>query len=230
MNLPLFPFTETLRSPTEYSFGMAADTPFPGDPGDSREAIMRATYLALKEYGYAGLSIQRIADEAELSKSTFYHHYDDKHDLLTAFVEFVLTEFTRVFSLEASDDPLENFNTYVDIVLDPESADGLAEPSPTVEILGTYVELRAQAVQDETFREKFTDVDHAFEQQLTGIIEECVEAGVFRDVDPEATAMFVSTYLAGHSFRSSTRADVTTSTVRAEFQTYVQQSLLRSDA
>jgi len=80
------------------------DLPFVGEPVDSREAIMRATYLALREYGYAGLSIQRIADESDLSKSTFYHHYDGKGDLLTAFVDFTLEEFIRIFSLESGDD------------------------------------------------------------------------------------------------------------------------------
>lgn len=208
---------------------MDAETPFPGEPSDSREAIMRSTYLALKEYGYAGLSIQRIADEADLSKSTFYHHYDDKQDLLTAFVDFILAEFTRVFSLSAGDDPLENLRTYVSLIFDPETVGEVSAVSPTAQVLGTYVELRAQAVQDETFREKFTEIDLAFQEQLAGIIEDGIEAGVFRDVDPEATATFVLTIIAGHSFRRSTREDDPTSAVRAEFENYVQQTLLSTD-
>lgn len=205
---------------------MVADTPFHGEPADSREAIMRATYLALEEYGYAGLSIQRIADEADLSKSTFYHHYEDKQDLLTAFVDFILAEFTRVFSHEAGDDPLENFRTYVHLMIDPESASDDHVNSPSAAVLGTYVELRAQAVQNETFRAKFTQIDRAFEEQLAEIIREGIAAGVFREVDPEATATFVLTLVAGHSFRVSTREDDPTAAVKATFDEYVEQSLL----
>jgi len=207
---------------------MDADTPFPGEPADSREAIMRATFLALEQYGYAGLSIQRIADKAELSKSTFYHHYDDKQDLLTAFVDYILAEFTRAFSMEASDDPLENFRTYVDLILDPESISELEDPSPATAVLGTYVELRAQAVQDETFRAKFTEIDRAFENQLAEIIADGIAAGVFRDVDPDRTAKFLLTLIAGHTFRRTTRDDDPTAKVRAEFDTYVDRTLLRT--
>ncbi|ACV47780.1 MULTISPECIES: TetR/AcrR family transcriptional regulator [Halomicrobium] len=209
---------------------MAPETPFPGDPDDSREAIMRATYCALKQYGYAGLSIQRIADEADLSKSTFYHHYDDKHDLLTSFVDFILAEFTRVFSLEAGDGPEANLRTFVRLILDPTTAEKVSEESPASTVLGTYVELRAQAVQDETIREKFTEVDRSFEDQIAEIVENGVASGVFRDVDPEQTATFVSTLVAGQTFRQSTRDDDPSEAVLAAFDDYVRESLLRDDA
>jgi len=209
---------------------MDGETPFAGEPADSQEAIMRATYCALEQYGYAGLSIQRIADEADLSKSTFYHHYDDKHDLLTAFVDFILAEFSRVFSMTAGDDPTENLRTYIGLILDPESVGDVTEMSPSAKVLGTYVELRAQAVQDETFRRKFTEVDQAFEEQLTAIIRDGIESGEFRPVDPETTATFVLTLIAGHTFRRSTREDDPTEAVREEFERYMQQSLLRDDA
>lgn len=205
---------------------MDGETPFVGEPADSREAIMRATYCALEQYGYAGLSIQRIADEADLSKSTFYHHYDDKHDLLTAFVEFILAEFSRIFSMTAGDDPAENLRTYVGLILNPEAVGDVTQMSPSAKVLGSYVELRAQAVQDETFREKFTEVDQAFEEQLAAIIRDGVESGEFRSVDPEATATFVMTLIAGHAFRRSTRTDDPTDAVREEFERYVQHTLL----
>lgn len=209
---------------------MSSETPFPDEPEDSREAIMRATYRALKQYGYAGLSIQRIAGEADLSKSTFYHHYDDKQDLLTAFVDYILKMFTRVFSVEAGDDPQENLRTFVRLVIDPTSATEVTEPSSTATVLGTYVELRAQAVQDETFREKFTEVDHGFEQQLADIVAEGVDSGVFRDVDPERTATFVATLVAGQTFRQPTRTEASSDAIIEAFDDYVERALLAADA
>lgn len=207
---------------------MAADTPFTGEPADSREAIMRATYCALEQYGYAGLSIQRIADEADLSKSTFYHHYDNKDDLLTSFVDFILAEFSRIFSMEASEDPLAQLQTYVHLILDLESADGVSDTTSTERVLGTYVELRAQGVRDKEFREKYTEVDQTFEQQLADIIEDGIEAGVFKDVDPDRTATFLLTLIAGHTFRHSTREDDFTDAVRTEVDEYIEYRLVRT--
>ena len=69
-------------------------------PEGTREEIMRATYLALCEHGYASLTIQRISDEFPKSKSLIYHHYDGKDDLLIDFLEFVLERFEKTVSFE----------------------------------------------------------------------------------------------------------------------------------
>ena len=206
---------------------MSEDMPFVGDPADSREAIMRATHRALREHGYAGLSIQRIADEADLSKSTFYHHYDDKDDLLTSFVEFTLQEFVRVFSLEAGDDPLENLRTFIDLLV-CRSPDVDRELPPDIDaILGTYVELRAQAVRDEVVRRKFTETDEAFVAQVTDIVRSGIDSGEFEPVDPDATASFIVTVIAGNTFRRTTRDAYSSDDVRAELDAYVERRLLQ---
>lgn len=205
---------------------MPEDMPFVGEPADSREAIMRATYRALREHGYAGLSIQRIADEADLSKSTFYHHYDGKDDLLTSFVDFTLEEFMRVFSLESGDDPHENLRTFIDLLVchDPDVDGELPEDIDA--IIGAYVELRAQAVRDETVRQKFTETDEAFTAQVADIIRSGIERGEFQSVDPETTASFVATVLAGHIFRRTTQDDHDPDAVREELDAYIETRLL----
>ncbi|MFC6974124.1 TetR/AcrR family transcriptional regulator [Halomicroarcula sp. GCM10025709] len=105
---------------------------------------MHATFCALQQHGYAGLSIQRIADEAELSKSTFYHHFDGKEDLLLSFLEFILDTFDQLFQLESSGDPHADLKTFVSLVLgDFPHAEELPDRDAA---LRTYVELRAHAV------------------------------------------------------------------------------------
>jgi AcrR family transcriptional regulator len=85
---------------------MSEPGPFVGDPADTKEVIMRATYRALKRYGYAELSIGRIADEADLSKSAFYNHYDGKDDLLLSFLDFMLERIAETLTFEEGT-PLE---------------------------------------------------------------------------------------------------------------------------
>ncbi|MBX0323809.1 TetR/AcrR family transcriptional regulator [Halomicroarcula sp. F13] len=202
--------------------------PFAGEPEDSHEAIMRATFCALQEHGYAGLSIQRIADEADLSKSTFYHHFDGKEDLLLSFLEFTLEEFDRVFKLESSGDPAKDLRTFFGLLLgDFPTAGGMPEQE---DILATYVELRAQAVRNPDFRAKFTETDREFTARIAALVEEGIEDGVFRDVDPERTAQFLLTTLEGITLQNATRDDNPLPELRTAIESYMESELLVADS
>ncbi|EMA28708.1 TetR/AcrR family transcriptional regulator [Haloarcula japonica] len=203
---------------------MSDGIPFAGEPADSHEAIMRATFRALREYGYAGLSIQRIADEADLSKSTFYHHFDGKEDLLLSFQEFILTEFNRIFQIESTGDPEQDIKTFVSLILD-DFPDCVETPDKNA-VLGSYVEMRAQAVQNPDFREKFTETDKLFARQFAQIIEDGIEQGVFADVDPETVSQFMITILDGVILQNATRNDDPVSTVRDTIDEYIEETLL----
>lgn len=204
---------------------MADDVPFVGEPADSREAIMRATHRALHEHGYAGLSIQRIADEADLSKSTFYHHFDDKEDLLQAFLEFILAEYTRVFTRQATGDPARDVRTYIDMAFG-DIPDDAVDVRDEKQMVGTYVELRAQAVQNDAYRETITRTDEGFKDQLATIIRDGIEQGVFQEVDPDRTAEMVGTIIDGALFRWTTRTDDPTEEIRAEIEAFIEDRLL----
>lgn len=203
------------------------DTPFVGEPEDSRETIMRATYVAMEEHGYAGLSIQRIADEADLSKSTFYHHFDDKGDLLQSFIEFTLEELTAILVTEAGDDPEDNLRTLLELVSSPDPDLSRPMPDDVESMLGTYVELRAQAVRDEAIRETFERTDRALENRIERLIRDGITAGDFREVDPEATANFLLTLTGGHLFRRTTRVRDPSPQFEASLDEYLDAHLLR---
>ncbi|WP_284010058.1 TetR/AcrR family transcriptional regulator [Haloarcula pelagica] len=203
---------------------MVDGVPFSGEPGDSREAIMHATFCALQQHGYAGLSIQRIADEAELSKSTFYHHFDGKEDLLLSFLEFILDTFDQLFQLESSGDPHADLKTFVSLVLgDFPHAEELPDRDAA---LRTYVELRAHAVRTPEFRAKFTETDHRFTDRVSTIIEEGIEEGVFADVDPEQTAQFLLTMIDGIVLQNATREDDPVATMQESLETYIDERLV----
>ncbi|WP_226010721.1 TetR/AcrR family transcriptional regulator [Halomicrobium salinisoli] len=204
---------------------MADEIPFLGEPSDSREAIMHATYAALTKHGYAGLSIQRIADEADLSKSTFYHHFDDKDDLLRAFVDFVLEAFGQALSARTSDDPVEALWTYVDLLLASDEIDVL-DIDLSDDLLESYVELRAQAVHDDELKERFARRDEAIREQLADVVREGIDRGAFREVDAEAAATFILTVNGGHLIHRTTSAQDDTDVVRSQLEAYVRGHLL----
>ncbi|MBX0295000.1 TetR/AcrR family transcriptional regulator [Haloarcula nitratireducens] len=207
---------------------MTDEMPFTGEPVDSHEAIMRATFYALQEHGYAGLSIQRIADEADLSKSTFYHHFDGKDDLLLSFLEFILEEFDRVFQLERTGDPEADLKTFFGIVLG--AYDFCEEIPAEEEFLEAYVELRAQAVRNPEYRAKFTETDRRFADRIAALVEEGVEKGVFADVDPDRTAQFLMSALDGITLRNATRNDDAMPAMRDAIDDYIRNRLLAENA
>ena len=60
----------------------------PGRPRDPEadQAILQTTLKLLTEHGYAGLSVERVAAEAGVGKTTIYRRYTTKEELVTAAV------------------------------------------------------------------------------------------------------------------------------------------------
>jgi AcrR family transcriptional regulator len=197
---------------------------------DTRERMMFATLRVLDEHGYAGLSIQRIADEADLSKSSFYHFFDGKDDLLLAFLDFMVEQFQKPLNESFGDDAVSDLWTHLDFALSGVTGD----VTPPVDGFDPgsgkpYVEVRSQAVHDDDYRARFTDIDDTMKARLQTIIDNGIEDGVFRDVDPDATAELVLTLMMGALFRRATADAIDTDAVRDELETVLETHLYTDD-
>lgn len=198
-----------------------SDSPaFLTDPDGTQEAIMAATYLALCEYGYAGLTIQRIAERFEKSKSLLYHHYDNKDDLLLEFLGFVLDQFEEGVPSTESDDPVDRLEMVLDTMVPTEL------PDEHRDFVAAVVELRAQAAHDDRYREQFTDHDAFFETRVSDVIERGVESGAFREVDSDRFARLLQTMFVGAMTRRVTTDANLVEDVRAELDTHIEANLL----
>ena len=137
---------------------------------------MCATYRALCSHGYADLTMQDIADESSKSKAALHYHYDSKHDLLCAFLDYLYEQFVeRTTDLDA-DGPLDELLARLDVILQ-KSED---EPETFETAL---LEIRAQAPYEPGFRDRLT----RFEEHLVGELTTILEAGVADGVRGEPT-------------------------------------------
>ena len=196
-----------------------------GDGNGTRVALMKATYEALSEHGYADLTIERIGEEFEKSVSLVYHHYDSKDALLVDFLEFILDRFEADVAFDERDDARARLRALFDRVLSASIDDERRA------LMGAITELRAQAPHNEAFREQFARSDRFFHARIAAIIEAGIDQGVFRDVDPDRTAELLLTTINGAMIgRVTTAEEAPIRAVRAELDEYVRLRLLTDGA
>ncbi|MEU1517094.1 TetR/AcrR family transcriptional regulator [Streptomyces sp. NPDC005811] len=76
---------------------------------ETRQALIRAARRILAETGDTGVSIQAIAERADVGFGSFYNHFASKTELFDAAVVDALEEFGQAFDarLTGIDDPAE---------------------------------------------------------------------------------------------------------------------------
>ncbi|WP_049903675.1 TetR/AcrR family transcriptional regulator [Halococcus agarilyticus] len=192
------------------------------DQTGTQTAIMEATYRALCEHGYADLTIQAIADEFAKSKSLLYYHYDTKDEILVAFLEYVLDQFTVEEAVDTADAPDDQLRTLVD---------NFVPESPTTEQREFQValfELRSRALSDEAYREQFSRADRLVRDTLVDVLTAGVDDDIFRDVDVERTADHLVSAIDGAMLRRASTTDDATKT-REALLAFVDSHLLAND-
>jgi AcrR family transcriptional regulator len=168
--------------------------PLNGTVSDPNEEIMRATYRALRKYGYADLTIQRIADEYGKSTAAIHYHYDTKEDLLAAFLDYILDQFKDVVHKVETIDPEQRLELLLDKLL--------VDPEDRIDLLVAILEMRSQAPYNERFRERFRQNDEYVQYLLRTVIDQGIQEGVFNDVDTEHVARALMTIVDGARTRA----------------------------
>ena len=186
---------------------------------DAAEEMMCATYRALCRHGYADLTMQDIADESEKSKAALHYHYDSKHDLLCAFLDYLYDRFVEKTSDLDCSTPEARLRSLVDVVLAKSGDD--AEGFETA-----LLEIRAQAPYEPGFRERLAKFEEHLAGELTATLEEGVAEGTFQsDIDPADTARFLVTVLTGATTERVTVGRSAECTKRM-LREYVERNLL----
>ncbi|MFC6717260.1 TetR/AcrR family transcriptional regulator [Natrialbaceae archaeon GCM10025810] len=199
-------------------------------PADTEEAIMWATYRALCKHGYANLTMQAIADEFDKTKGVIHYHYDTKEALLVAFLEYLLEAFERNTAVDEEGDPRERLETLIDALMfgPPERQE--SDEFDHWELTTALLEIRAEAPYNEEFRRQLTRNYDTVEATVIAIVEEGIESGAFREVDPEAVAgVVISTINGARIYRVTTRRDDVATAARAGLEAIVDEWLCRSD-
>ena len=161
---------------------------------DPNEEIMRATYRALQEHGYADLTIKRIAEEYGKSTAAIHYHYDTKDDLLAAFLDYILDQFQNTVHEVETTDPEQRLDLLLDKLL--------VDAQDHLDLLVAILEMRSQAPYKEAFRERFQQNDEYVRYMLSTVIDQGIQDGVFNEVDAEHAARALMTIVDGGRTRA----------------------------
>lgn len=190
------------------------------DPSDD---IMRATYCALCERGYADLTMRHIAEEADCSKASLHYHYDSKQGLMLAFLDHLYERFTgRVGGFdESTADADARLREFLDDVFHPPNEDNVRE------FRTALLEIKAQSPYEEAFRERITAFDDHIYGTVRDLVAAGVEAGVYRaDADPDEIAQFVLTLVDGAQSRHVVAGE-DADRIQAALESYIDGFRLR---
>lgn len=161
---------------------------------DAPTEILNATHRALREHGYAEVTMRDIADETDLSKAALHYHYGCKHDLLVAFLDHLYDRFEARIADPDGDTPAERLHSLVDALL----TEGSENPAFRTALL----EIKSQAPYDDAFRDRLRRFDDAFSATVRALVAEGVADGTFRDdVDPDTVASALTTFVNGAQTR-----------------------------
>ncbi|WP_336023383.1 TetR/AcrR family transcriptional regulator [Halobellus salinisoli] len=157
---------------------------------DTAVEILHATHDALCTHGYADVTMQDIADEVDLCKASIHYHYDGKHDLLLAYLDHLYDRFTDRLSGTEGYPAEERLYMLVDTFISDREDEQAFQTA--------LLEIKAQSPYDSAFRDRLERFDESFSNAIGDIVEEGIESGRFDDdVDPDAVASFLTTFVNG---------------------------------
>jgi AcrR family transcriptional regulator len=192
---------------------------FSDKPDETKTAILKATFDALVEHGYADLTIDRIGHHFSKSEGVVFYHYEEKDEILLDLLDYLLERFVQI-GVPISNDgcPETQLRTLLNQVISRASG----QQARDYEIVLT--ELRMRAAQDEEFRELIDKSQDIFRNKVKEITRNGIESGDFREADPDLVADFLTTLVSGEIFEQVTSS--TSRSIQSEVDNYIEYRLL----
>ncbi len=159
-------------------------------PEASRDEILAAARECFIAAGYHKTKVDDIAERAGLSKGAIYWHFDGKHELFMALLDW---EIDRMMPALGFGEKAPDAQAAIHEV----SEAFLREMPTTMPVIELTLEYLAQASRDEKLRERLANMYQKFCDGMSEYLTRGVTEGIFRPVDPEDVACVVVAALDG---------------------------------
>lgn len=168
-----------------------------GASGDGRaEELLGAALDLFAERNFAAVTIKEIASAIGCNTALIYYYFKNKEDLFQATIEMAIDRaFEHFAELRLRhDNPADVLSDWLDNHVD------LFDPiHKFVKVSLDYAGSPTRSATTDRSIRQFYDEEA---RVLSGCIRDGIAKGVFRSVDPDRVAAFISTYLDGVMVRS----------------------------
>lgn len=161
----------------------------------TRDLLIDVAALEIHRHGYQGASLDRILDSASVTKGALYHYFGSKQALGYAVFDERIAKLIRdrwLAPVMLEGNPIDAMQVVLQVFHDTSDLDSVQ--------LGCPLNNLAQEMSplDEGFRERIDMLFREWEQGFKAALALGQSKGqVRRDLDPEATAMFLVSALEG---------------------------------
>jgi len=164
-----------------------------------RREILMAALKAFAEKGYDKTTVEDIVRLSGLSKGTLYWYFANKEAIFAGLIQMVLEEIWRAFEMAlqqtASEPPRQRL---------PHLLAGIVPMEPETETgnwTGLYADFFNQAWQNKTLGDLFRQSYVRYIEAIALVVQQGIEDGSFRPVDPRQTAQMLVGALDGYYFQ-----------------------------
>ncbi len=175
-----------------------------GTGGRDRQRDLTTTALDLfAKHDFASVTIKDIASVSGVNSALIYYYFESKEDLFRACIEGAITQaeanYDNLKGIHAGGDPVDLIEDWFDTNIEM-----AATIRKLVKIMIDYAGSETQFPSIDRMIKQFYDVEVDI---LSTSIRTGVENGLFRAVDADRAALFVSSHLDGIMVASMIRPD-----------------------
>ncbi|MFC6963014.1 TetR/AcrR family transcriptional regulator [Halocatena marina] len=194
---------------------------------DTREAIMEATFRALSKHGYSDLRMRDIGEELDMSRTLIHYHYDGKHDLISAFLEYIVDKYEGNVEVTEETDPWSELDRRIDQCLFGTELD---DEFGHWERMRVYHDLFSQAQHNELYQEILSEHYERLRESIIQVLERGIEEEVFHKVDAEEMSQLITDIIhVARERRISLGQESAPKQARSAIDDYILSSLVKPE-
>lgn len=184
----------------------------------SMHAILSAAAQVLSEHGYAGTTISRVAEKAEVSRGLLHYHFKNKEELLAQVLQENMEKSVAMVDIVFTD--CDSAETFTDNLI--AAVRSLLEINP--HYLNLFLEGVVTARHSDVVRRALESLYASFRESLKEGLSEMERTGVISPaIPPDGMAALIAGMLDGFGIQRMTVAGATQD---EENWNYVRKGLL----
>lgn len=167
----------------------------PDVTAERKDQIVRATVECITKHGYHNFSMQDVARTAGVSKGIIHYYFLNKDDLMMSVLDRVAGDIERVLGqeMDAIQDPVQKLKIFMSVSF------GIVKN--TKEYYQVNMDFWTQINQKKEVRQVISRHYAKFRESCSRVIEEGIQTGSFKKVDPNVYASYVIAVIDGLSLQ-----------------------------